>query len=118
MSLALQVDIDKNTVTVWELKLDAALAASSKAWYNDEAVAHAWYMEEVVLGTWETSRIEKHSWNHVRCDATNTAIWQKTKLHTCEVKSSRFHASDLHASSDLESFKFIEHHRRFKKIKT
>ena len=73
LGCSLEIDIHRTTVTRWEGTLDACLRASSKTFYDDsEAFLHD---------------SGGYAWHVIRSDATNAKIWQKQKLHVCQVES-------------------------------
>ena len=84
-----EVDVSTTAVLLWQLKASAAYVAHARAVHREccAAMVHA-NAEEIALPPLHSHDfpiwVAMHS---VRADATTAAVWQKTKLHSCEVIS-------------------------------
>ena len=86
-------DLHHTTVATWEIKLRAALVASIRWPYRmwaQDATMHAVWNASSGASTAERD-IPAHGWkflvNQYRSDATNSHIWQSSKLHVTELTS-------------------------------
>ena len=84
-----EVDVSTTAVLSWQLKASASYVAHARAVHREccAAMVHA-NAEEIALPPLHSHDfpiwVAMHS---VRADATTAAVWQKTKLHSCEVIS-------------------------------
>eukprot|EP00959_Pyramimonas_sp_CCMP1952_P232726 4863670-Pyramimonas_sp.AAC.1 len=79
LGLALMRDLSHNTVSRWEVKLRASLNAANRSWARQVSMDLALHgkMGDAAPG-W------KFLFNQYRSDATNSHVWQDSKLHTTE----------------------------------
>jgi hypothetical protein len=150
LGLALEVDVHQTTVNRWEIKCDAALIAASRGFYAEvDAAAEDtdadplalvdaqapgslavaappdWSAAVVVAQTQETALASATphgscALHLIRSDATNAAVWQKCKLHTCEAATVVLYGgtaggcagADADAKDALQSAFAMHAHRR------
>eukprot|EP00959_Pyramimonas_sp_CCMP1952_P017387 369321-Pyramimonas_sp.AAC.1 len=80
LGLACELDVSGATVTKWEIHLRAAMIASARRFTHDMRARVAQLHESM-----SQSSAASLSVHCVRGGATNTHVWQTSKLHTLEV---------------------------------
>ena len=88
LGVHLETDVNRTTVSRWEMHLDNCLRSSSVAFYQQ--------IEDELQ---EGGGFALHS---VRSDATNARVWHQEKLHVVEI-SSTYYVSPLENPSPQES---------------
>ena len=101
LCIVMRKDVAHTTVNKWEMVTDASLVAASRAWHKEDdalleledgAPAAPDESAPEIVEASLPKRIWK--WHHIRCDATNAMVWQRCKLFTLEVKSSKMMDQD------------------------
>ena len=85
--VALQTDMHHSTVTRWEVLLAASILAAGRA---ERADLEDHQVDVLRQPSDDVKRVITCTVHAVCCDATNTAVWQKTKLHNLQVRSFYF----------------------------
>ena len=75
---ALCLDFSDGSLTRWEFRFGASLQVAVRAWYSSQE-------QGLVSEPITPARCMRYSWHVIKGDATNALVWNKTKLHTCEV---------------------------------
>ena len=85
LGLVLGLDIHQTSVCRWEMIFAASLIASIRSWYAARQSDMVSPLQSDPQGDARAVRFAVHS---IRGDSTNALVWQRTKLHTCEIRSS------------------------------
>ena len=102
LGLALGIDAHRTTVCRWGILVNAALLAGSRLFYKTMQASMEALLPESFAAKGTDDRPWRQSLHVVSGDATNTLVWQKTKLHTLRVNSS-YLVADVDDSADFSS---------------
>ena len=87
IGLVLALDVHRTSVCTWEIWFNAALLAGSWTFYKCQEILMREALADGVAESGRQAKPWRYSQHLSRGDATNTLVWQKTKLHTLQVRS-------------------------------